>query len=525
MVLYRPPSSGDRWSSPPPEPRIIRVLRPTDGSLVGELAVTPHADIPNRVQRARTVQEGWASLGPRDRVRRLRGLVKAVGDRALEIEETIVAETGKPRAEALVEVVTVLDLLRYYLKAAPSFLEPRRVSSGWVVWKKALLTREPLGVLGIISPWNYPFILSMTPVLTALFGGNAAVLKPSEYTPYSGLLAEDLASDAGLPEGLVQVIVGPGRTGESLVRSGVDKVIFTGGTETGRKVMAAAAETLTPVALELGGKDAAIVLEDADLGRAARGVAWGAFQNAGQTCMAVERVFVIESIYDAFLRELLAEVRKINAGSGARVEMGPMVVPHQLETVETQLQEALERGAKVQIGGHRADPASNVFHPTVVTDVDPFSSLMTEETFGPLVPVIPVKDEEEAIRRTNGSRYGLSASVWSGDRSRGMNVARRLRVGGVSVNDSLALYAIPGLPSGGFRDSGFGRSRGLEGLGAVTQTRSVVVDRLNLKREFWWFPYDRSTEVMLWSALQYRWRGGVRGLLAGALALMRRTRR
>lgn len=524
MVLYRPPSSEDSWSSPPPESRVLRVLRPMDGSLVGELAVTPPADIPNRVQRARAVQEGWASLEPRDRVRRLRGLVEAVGDRAQEIEETIVAETGKPRAEALVEVVTILDLLRYYLKVAPGFLGPQRVSSGWLVWKKAFLTREPLGVMGIISPWNYPFILSMTPVLTALFGGNAAILKPSEYTPYSGLLAEDLAGDAGLPEGLVQVIVGPGRTGDSLVRSGVDKVIFTGGPETGKKVMAAAAETLTPVVLEMGGKDAAIILEDADLVRAARGVAWGAFQNAGQSCIAVERVFVIESVYDAFLRELLSEVRKINAGSGPRVEVGPMVVPHQLETVEAQLQEALGRGARVLVGGHRVDPASNVFHPTVVTDVDPFSLLMTDETFGPLLPVLPVKDAEEAIRRTNASRYGLSASVWSGDTARGMEVARRLRVGAVNVNDCLAHYAIPGLPSGGFRESGFGRSRGLEGLGAMTRTRSVVVDRLKLKREPWWFPYDRSTEVMLWSTLQYRWRGGVRGLLAGAHALMRRKR-
>ncbi len=486
--------------------------------------MTPARDIPRRVERGRSVHEGWASLDPRDRVRRLKGLVEAVGARAREIEETIRAETGKPRTEALVEVVTILDLLRYYVKVAPAFLEPQRVPSGWLFWKKGFFTREPVGVVGVISPWNYPFILSMTPVLTALFGGNAVILKPSEFTPYSGLLAEDLARDAGLPEGLVQVIVGPGSTGAALVRSGVDKVVFTGGTETGKKVMAAAAETLTPVTLELGGKDAAIVLEDADLERAAKGVAWGAFQNAGQTCISVERVYVVEEVLDAFLRELLAQVKKISAGSGTGVDMGPMVVPFQLEKVEAQLEEAVEKGAEVLLGGQRTDPASNVFHPTVLTKVDPSSDLLWEETFGPLLPVVSVKDADEAIRHTNESRFGLSASVWTGDRARGLEVARRLRVGGVSVNDALVHYGISGLPFGGFRQSGFGRTRGLDGLAAVTRTRSVVVNRLNFKQEPWWFPYDRSTEVTLWSTLLYRWKGGVRGLLAGALALVRRKR-
>jgi len=517
--------SDDPWSAlTPAEPRIVRVIRPSDGSLVGELAVTPASDVPNRVRKGRKVQEGWASLEPRDRVRRLKGLVEAVGARAGEIEDTIIAETGKPRAEALVEVVTILDLLRFYLKEAPAFLGPQRVSPGWMVWKRAFFTREPLGVVGAISPWNYPFILSMTPVLTALFGGNAVLLKPSEFTPYSGLLAEDLARDAGLPDGLVQVIIGPGSTGEALIRSGVDKVVFTGGTETGRKVMAAAAENLTPVVMELGGKDAAVVLDDADLERAARGIAWGAFQNAGQTCIGIERVLVDESVYDAFVRALVAEVRSIRSGAGVGMDMGPMVVPHQLQKVEAQLQEAVDAGGEVLTGGHRADPASNVFHPTVVGQANPACSLVNEETFGPLLPVIPVRGPEEAIRRINESRFGLSASVWTGNRNRGLELARRVKVGGVTVNDALVHYGIPGLPFGGFRESGFGRTRGLEGLGAMTQTRSVVVDRLKLSREPWWFPYDRATEVHLWATLQYRWRGGIRGVLTGALALLRRKR-
>lgn len=521
--MERFPNSPD-WSPPAPEATVIRVLRPSDGSLVGELAVTPSQDIPRRVSRARSVQEGWASLPPRDRIRRLKGLVEAVGARAKEIEETIVAETGKPRPEALMEIVAVLDLLRFFSKEGQRFLEGRRVSPGWLFWKRAFTVREPMGVVGVISPWNYPFILSVTPVFSALFGGNGVILKPSEFTPYSGLLAEDLARDAGLPEGLVQVVIGTGRTGEALIRSGVDKVLFTGGSRTGRKVMAVAAESLTPVSLELGGKDAAIVLEDARLDRAARGVLWGAFQNAGQTCISVERVFVVETVYDAFLRELLGEVEKIKAGSGIGVDVGPMVVPEQLDKVEDHLQEALAKGANIVAGGHRADPASNVFHPTILTDVHSDSRAMTEETFGPLLPVVPVKDVEEAIRRTNESAFGLCASVWTGSRKRGEDVAGKLRAGGVSVNDALASYAIASLPFGGVGESGFGRSRGLDGLMEVTRAKSVVTDRLGLAREPWWFPYTRSSEVILWAGLIYRWKGGLKGLLAGVWSFLRRRR-
>jgi acyl-CoA reductase-like NAD-dependent aldehyde dehydrogenase len=523
MFTPDPPLPQD-WRDETPEPKAIRVLRPGDGSLVGELAVTPAQDVPRRVARARSVQEGWASLDPSDRVRRLRGLLHAIGSRAGEIEETIVAETGKPRAEALVEVTTILDLVGFYLKKAPSFLESRRVSTGWLLWKEAFLVREALGVVGVISPWNYPFILSMTPVVTALFGGNGVILKPSEFTPYSGLLAEDLARDAGLPEGLVQVIVGTGVTGAALVRSGVDKIVFTGGTETGRKVMAAAAESLTPVVLELGGKDAAIVLEDADLERAARGILWGAFQNAGQTCISVERVFVVEEIHDLLVGQLLKEIRSLKAGSMPGVDVGPMVVPHQLERVEAQLRDALDRGGKVLAGGHRADPASNVFHPTLLVELHSASEVLHEETFGPVLPVVPVRDQEEAIRKANESCYGLSASVWTGDRRRGLEVAGRLRVGGVTVNDVLVNYGIPGLPFGGVKDSGFGRTRGLDGLAELTRTRATVVDRLGLSREPWWFPYSRVTETVLWASLLFRWKRGIRGLVAGALALVRRKR-
>lgn len=533
--MNRPGSSGPPahfgrgglagWGPESAGPEILRVVRPTDGSLVGELAVSSPHDVPLRVARTRSVQAGWASLPPQDRERRLRGLLAAIDDRTREIEDTIVAETGKPRAEATVELITVVDHLRHKLRTASAFFRPRRVSTGWLLWKKAFVQREPLGVIGVISPWNYPFILSMNPCVAALFGGNGVVLKPSEHTPYTGLLVEDLARDAGLPEGLVQVVLGGGPTGEALVRSGVDKVFFTGGSRTGRAVLAAAADTLTPAVLELGGKDPAIVLPDADLERAARGIVWGALQNAGQACVSVERVFVVEEAYDAFLREVLDQLKKVRAGSTPDVDVGPMTTEAQLAWVEMQLAEAVQQGATVMMGGRRTDPASNVLEPTILTEVNPESGILREETFGPILPVVRVKDVEEAIRRANEIPLALSASVWTGNRDRGIAIARRIRAGAVSVNDAVVHFGIPGLPFGGVGESGFGRSNGEEGLREMTRTRSVAVDRLGLKREPWWYPYSKRTERLLRATLLFRLRGGLRGIGAAVRVLIRRKPR
>lgn len=523
--MVAPPEMPPGWPNLPIEPEVIRVLRPADGSLVGELAVTPSQDVSRRVARGRSVQTGWASLTPRDRARRLSALLTVMEVHAKEVEDTIVAETGKPRLEAVAEFTATVDLVRYYLKTAAAFLKPKRVGTGWMVWKKGRILREPWGVVGIIAPWNFPFLLSMNPTATALFGGNAVVLKPSEFSPYSGLLVEDLARDAGLPEDLVQVVIGTGTTGEALVRSGVDKVFFTGGSETGKKVMAAASDTLTPVALELGGKDAAIVLEDADLDRTVPGVVWGAFQNAGQACLSIERVFVEESIYDSFLRGVLAEVRRVRAGSNGGVDVGPLTTDQQLKKVEKVLAEATKRGAAVLVGGTRTDPASNVLQPTVITDLPSGTALLNEETFGPVIPIVPVKDAEEAVKRTNEVPYGLGASVWTGDKKRGEALAARLQAGGVCVNDVISIYGVPSLPFGGVARSGFGRSKGEEGLAEMTRSRSVLVDRFGLKREPWWFPYSKESERLTRAGMVFRLKGGLKGLLAAAWFLLRGGRR
>jgi acyl-CoA reductase-like NAD-dependent aldehyde dehydrogenase len=443
-------------------------------------------------------------------------LHRAIGARAGELADLIHAETGKPEIEALSEVVVVLDHLGHLARIAPRELRPRRISPGWVLWKRAYTVPEPWGVVGVIAPWNFPLLLTAEPVITALMAGNGVVLKPSEYAPFSALRLQELARGVGLPEGLLGVVTGGAATGQALVTGGVDRVVFTGSSATGRRVMAAAAEGLVPVTLELGGKDAAIVLEDADLDRAARGVVWGAFYNAGQACLSVERVYVVEAVHDTFLAKVAARTRELRAGWGPGTDVGPMVTPFQLAIVEEQLTDALARGARIVVGGGRTDPASNTLLPTVLMNVDDRMKLMREETFGPLLPVVRVRDQEEAVARVNQGGYGLYASVWTGDRRRGEELALRIRAGGVSVNDVISHWSIPGLPVGGVGESGFGRSRGREGLRELSRLKSVMVDRGGLAREPWWYPYTPGGLRLARATASWRRYRGVKGLVAGA---------
>jgi succinate-semialdehyde dehydrogenase/glutarate-semialdehyde dehydrogenase len=497
------------------------VLRsPLDGSPLGSVPLQRFEEVRDAIERSRGAQRGWADLSVRDRARRIARLRTEVGRRADELIDTVCRETGKPETEAVAEVLVVVDLMRFFEKAAPDVLGPRRVGTGWMVWKKAHTIREPFGVVGLITPWNYPFILPMEPLVTALFAGNGVVLKPSEYASHTGLLIETLCRDAGLPGNLVVTVTGDGSTGAALVTGGADKIHFVGGPATGRRVMAAAAERLVPVTLELGGKDAAIVLEDADLERAARGVVFGAFFNAGQTCVSVERAFVVDEIYDRFVRRVVQLTGRLSVGSSGEKDVGPLTTPEQLEVVEQHLKDAVERGARVLIGGERTDPASNVFRPTVLVDVDPASKLMTEETFGPLLPVVRVRDQDEAVRLANASRFGLFASVWTGDERTGLSLSRQLRTGGVSINDVLSHWAVPGLPIGGVGESGFGRSKGAEGLREMSRSKSILTQRFGPRREIWWYPYTRGSRSLVRALIDLRAKGGVEGLVSAGRRLM-----
>jgi acyl-CoA reductase-like NAD-dependent aldehyde dehydrogenase len=491
---------------------VLVVRRPDDGSRVGTVPVDGPGEVRAAVARARKAQAGWASLPVRDRVRHLSGLREILARRADEIADRITAETGKPEGEALTEVAVVVSLCRYYERRAPRLLRPRRVPSGWLVWKRARILQEPYGVVGVISPWNYPFILVAEPVLTALFGGNAVVLKPSERAPFTGAALGELLSDSDLPDSLVQVVQGGPETGAELVVSGVDRLHFTGSPSGARQVLAAAAPRLLPVSLESGGKDAAIVLADADLRRAARGIAFGAFYNAGQTCLATERVFVEESVYEEFLRHLIREAERLRAGSGGEVDVGPLATEAQLDLVEEHLRDAVERGARVVCGGSRVDPASNVFLPTVLADVNERMRVMREETFGPLLPVQSVADAEEAVARTNAHPMGLFASVWTDDRETGRALGERVRSGGVSVNDTLAHWAIPSLPMGGTGESGFSRVRGDEGLLSFTRSKVLLENWITPSREPWWFPYRPRSRRLVRAVLAWEGERGVRRL-------------
>lgn len=502
------------------ERELLTICRPDNGAPVGTVRVDGPAEVRKAVARVRKAQTGWATLDPGERARHLAGLRKVMARRGEEIADRIVAETGKPDVEALSEVAVVLGLMRHYERRAPRLLGDRRAARGWLLWKRVRTRRDPYGVVGIISPWNYPLILTASPVVSALFAGNGVVLKPSEHTPFTGAFLPELMVEAGLPEGLLQVVQGGAETGQALVGGGVDRVHFTGSPSVGRKVLAGAAPRLLPVSLELGGKDPALVLGDADLERAANGVAFGAFYNAGQTCAATERVYVVEAVYEAFLRRLVRTAEALQAGSGGRADVGPMTLPAQLRLVEEQLADAVERGARILCGGHRLDPASNVFLPTVLADVNEKMRVMREETFGPLLPVMAVADVDEAVERANGHPMGLSATVWSGDRGRGRAVADRLRCGSVSVNDSLSDWAAPGVALGGVGESGWGRLGGDDGLLGFTRTRATLEDLGGWKREPWWFPYRRGSRRFARAAVAWNGEAGLRRLTRAVGALL-----
>jgi acyl-CoA reductase-like NAD-dependent aldehyde dehydrogenase len=441
------------------------------------------------VERAREAFSTWGSLPPVAREPQLRALRRTISRSADRIAEVVCGETDKSRADAvLAEALHAAAHADWCARHAARALAPRKVSPWPLYSKAAWVEYQPRGVAAVISPWNYPFLLPFLATASALAAGCAVVLKPSEVTPASGELVAELVAEAGLPDGVVQVLQGGPETGAHLVQAGVDVVAVTGSTATGRKVAGLAAERLVPVIMELGGKDPMIVLEDADLGRAARAAVWGACFNAGQSCVAVERVYAVDEIHDRFVAELERAFAGVRAGGGGARDVGPIAHPPQLETIEAQVADALARGARLRRGGHRAGTDGRWFEPTLLTEVDHSMAVMREETFGPVLPVMRVPDEQAAVRLANDSPFGLHASLWTADAARARRVASQLRAGAVAINDCLVNYAMPGLPFGGVGGSGYGRQGGAEGLHAYCYTRSVTWSRITPRRELQWFP-------------------------------------
>ncbi|MFE0170762.1 aldehyde dehydrogenase family protein [Streptomyces sp. NPDC059002] len=450
------------------------VRSPATGDLLGEHPVHGPEEVADAVAHGRAAAADWARVGWAGRRTRLLAWKRSLARRMDEVADAVAAETGKPMPDARSEVLLALVHLDWAARNARRVLRVRRVPSGpLAVHQRALLGHRPLGVVGVIGPWNYPVYTPMGSIGYALAAGNAVVFKPSELTPGTGELLASTFADA-VPDcaGLLRTVTGPGSTGRALAESGVDKLAFTGSPRTARKVAEVCARSLTPLLAECGGKDAVLVGEGADLDAAAEAVVWGAMANAGQTCAGVERVYAVASVHERLCELIVAKARNLTAGQ----TYGPMTLPTQLGVVERHMKEALSAGARAPLGGPESVAAPFV-HPVVLVDVPEDSPAMTEETFGPVVAVNRVRDLDEAVERANASPYALGAAVFTRSRAVGRAVAQRLDSGAVSVGSVLGFAAVPSLPFGGTGESGYGRIHGAEGLRAFAVPRAVTVKR------------------------------------------------
>jgi succinate-semialdehyde dehydrogenase/glutarate-semialdehyde dehydrogenase len=469
---------------------------PGTGEQIGRAPLASPEDVRQAVARARAAQPAWANLSFRDRARvilQARKLMLAERD---EIARLVSRETGKPVAEALsMEIVPTLAAMHYFAHASEKLLSPQKIDIGQygLMGRSSSIVFKPLGVIGIISPWNFPLATPADEVVMALMAGNAVVLKPSELTPLIALKLGDVFSRSDLPTGLLEILTGDGPTGAALVDARVDKIMFTGSVATGKRVAEAAAKYLTPVVLELGGKDPMIVLEDADIENAARAAVWGAFANAGQACASVERCYVQESIAAKFIEQVVAETESLKQGLGTEdgIDIGAMSNGRQLQIVADHVSDARQRGAKILTGGRRgANPDGFFYEPTVLTEVDHDMAIMRDETFGPVLPVMIFKTEEEAITLANDSVYGLTASVWTRNIRRGQRIAERIDAGTVMVNEVVYTHGIAQTPWGGIKNSGYGRTHGRMGLLELVHPQHIHVNRFSFLPDLWWFRYS-----------------------------------
>jgi acyl-CoA reductase-like NAD-dependent aldehyde dehydrogenase len=490
----------------------IKVRNPATLEPIAELPVASSVDVADAVLRARKAQGAWQKTSFGERTKLLYRLRDFLLDEQDKLADILTAETGRPRAEAYGnELFYLCDAIGSWGKKSAGYLKPQSIRPHFLLMKskRVVSTYAPRGVIGIISPWNFPLTLTLGEAIPALMAGNAVVIKPSELTPLSARFGAEIAAEAGFPENLLQVVIGFGATAEALIDH-VDMIAFTGSVATGRRVMQRAAERLIPVSLELGGKDPMIVLKDAELDRAAGACVWGALMNAGQACTSIERVYVEAAVYQPFVDRVIARVRAIRQGpSKDTVEIGSMTSEAQLAKVEAQVNEAVARGARVLVGGRRNPNFSGLYYePTVLVDVDQSMSVMREETFGPVIPILKVRDAEEALNLANDCAYGLGGSVFSANKSAAWRIAERMETGSVCINDTLVNYIIPDAPMGGLKDSGFGFRHGAEGIRKYCRQKTIVIDRLGLKEEFPWYPTSEKKAEQIRHLLRLLCRSG-----------------
>ncbi len=453
-------------------------LDPSTGDVVARWAVDDDLSVQEAVDRARVAAQWWADLGPDERRTRLLAWKGVVARRIRQLAQLVHRENGKPLDDAILEIVIAIDHIDWAARNAGKVLGPRRIRPSLLSANQAAtLEYTPMGVVGVIGPWNYPVFTPIGSIAYALAAGNAVVFKPSEFTPSIGAWLVEAFGQVVPEQPVLSLITGFGDTGAALCRSGVAKIAFTGSTATGRRVMAACAPTLTPVLIECGGKDAMIVDEDADLDAAADAAAWGGLSNAGQTCVGIERIFVVDAAYDAFLAKLTAKVSDLRPGADPTASYGPITMPSQIDIIRGHIDDALARGARAVVGGPESVRPPFV-DPVVLVDVPADSTAETEETFGPTLTVTRVRDADEAVDRANSVAYGLGASVFA--KKRGMELARRVRSGMTSINSAVGFATVPGLPFGGIGDSGFGRIHGADGLREFSRPKSITRQRFSL---------------------------------------------
>src|ERR1700726_2417677 len=504
-------------------------INPATGENLGYFEKTPPSLLPQIMQRARPAQTAWVRIPMRERCARIGALRDKIMSSRDALADAVVAESGKPRVEAIfADIFVAVDTAAYFAKNAGALLSPERVPhhSTAAKAKSGKLTYEPLGVMGIISSWNYPLAIPLSQIIPAIAAGNAVICKTSDFPPHCGALIEKLFVDAGFPNDLVTIVQGGGEVGQAIIEADPDKVLFTGSVATGRRVAEACAKRLIPTVLELGGKDAMLVLADADLDIAASAAVWGSYTNCGQVCLSVERLFVEQPVSDEFAARCVAKTKKLRLGPGkeSSSDVGPMIRPQHVQRMVDLVEDAVSRGARVLCGGHpRVDLGANFFEPTVITNVDATMKLFQEETFGPILAMQTVANSGEAITRANDSPFALSASVWTGDPGRGEAIAKRLRAGAVMVNDTISYFAIAEAPHGGCGASGWGRTHGQAGLLELVQTKYIDVDRLPRREKPWWYRYSADLEGAADAFLQFEYGGKIaagRRNIRGALRTM-----
>jgi acyl-CoA reductase-like NAD-dependent aldehyde dehydrogenase len=498
----------------------IEVRNPATGGLAGSVAISSAQDVAETVARVRANQREWEAIGIEGRYHWLGKLRDWLLDNVEEISNTLQDETGKVRGDIAAELFYVTDLINFYGSNAAKFIgdEDVRPHSPLIASKKLMIRYRPHPVVGVISPWNFPLAMGLGDSIPALQAGAAVVAKPSEFTPLSLIQVIDAwKQEIGAPD-VFDCVLGTGEAGSTLIDH-VDYIQFTGSDRTGRKVMARAAETLSPVSLELGGKDPMIVLADADVDRAANAAAWGGMYNAGQVCLSVERIYVEEPVYDEFVAKLTKKVGGLRQGADGRKpekDVGAMTSPNQSTIVEEHVNDALANGARALTGGKKGDGPGDYFEPTVLVDVDHSMKVMRDETFGPVVGVMKVRDSEEAVRLANDSRYGLAASVF-GEKNRAETIARRIEAGSVNVNDVITNMLAMGVPMGGWKQSGIGFRHGDYGIKKYCRPESIVVTRFGGKNEPAWYPYTKGRRGLVnrvataFNARDWRRRLGLRG--------------